>query len=87
MPEGLMVAIMFEEGDEMPEPEKVIEAGKVPESEKTMDDKDMTEELAKILELDPTAELAQGESQACQSCARSLGFKFEELWGGHGCSC
>lgn len=63
MPEGKLVTIIFEEGDEIK-----------PDGEK-------------IFELDPSAELADGETMACHSCSRALGFRFEELWGGEDCSC
>ena len=48
---------------------------------------EIPEDGERILELDPNAELERGETQACHTCSRSLGFKFEELWGGNNCAC
>jgi hypothetical protein len=53
MPLGLMVSIIYEEGEEI-----------------TMDGE-------KIFELDPTAELEKGETNACHKCSNQLGFRFE----------
>ena len=60
MPEGVMVAIIFEDGDKIKEkPEEGL------------------------LELDPSSEIDNGNTQACATCKRAFGFKFEELWGGY----
>jgi hypothetical protein len=47
----------------------------------------MPEDGEMIFELDPSAELMRGETNACHSCANKLGFRFEELWGGETCDC
>ena len=48
---------------------------------------EMPEEGEMLFELDPSAELERGETNACHSCSNKLGFRFEELWGGETCGC
>jgi hypothetical protein len=70
MPQGVMVAIMFDKGDTLKETKDCVL-----EIEEDKNDG--------ILELDPSVELERGESNACAGCSKSFGFRFEELWGGY----